>query len=208
MELNIKGKLIGEQEIKAMLNKAPAIYLKNIRKWIITEGKGFIGVKGKPGVMRKKMQKKGWQDKFTNTAINWKITNDNKINMGMKAGVLYTNKKKIHEIMEFLGNGGTINSSKFMIVPSKNLNKGVKKHHGYFKQQLKASKLFAVYQNNKAYYFDKVTNQLMFTGVKTVKVKKQFDVENEWNKRKPSIINRCEKMIDKATTQAQKKSNL
>ena len=37
--------------------------------------------------------------------------------MKLRAGTLYTEKKKVHEIIEFLEQGGTIRSSKYMPVP-------------------------------------------------------------------------------------------
>jgi hypothetical protein len=144
-----------------------------------------------------------WEDKFINAAINYRLTDSNTLNMKMRAGVIYTNKKKIHELMEFFEQGGTINNSKYMPVPIydnfRSKFNNFKNQHSIFTSMMRQKKLGLILKGSKVYYIDKSTGKILFVGTKRVTVKKQYDFYGKWNAAQGKITSDFMDAVDNAT---------
>lgn len=242
MELEIKGALAGRDEVKAMINAAPEVFIRYLRRSLNNAAVYFIGRKkgarpkrgqftgkgsraksrewkqkfvdpAKHGLIRAQLHNKrtgigkAYSDKFLNTAFNYRIENSDRIEMKLRAGTLYTEKKKVHEIIEFLEQGGTIHSSKYMPVPIyENISSkpaGFKGYQGIFKFLLKNKRLSQMFKNGRVYYVDKTTGKLLFVGTKSISVAKQFEFYGKWNEAQSKIISDLHVSIDNACRDVQ-----
>lgn len=206
MNLAIKAEYANDRDkkLKKLMNRAPGVYGTEIKKWLYREKKLFVGT------IRRRLSKKrtargdAWSSQVVNL-IRGVVNNPGKINGSLRMGLLYRNRRKIHEIMEFLGTGGTVSSSTFMPIPNyKHIRR--QKTHGLFKDLMRRKKLIAVYRKGKAFYFERgAQNRLLFTGVKSIRIRKQFDIARSWDRRRNSVIRRMDKALDKASAQVQKR---
>ena len=202
-----KGRAVNDEEVLEIMNRAPAVYIRYMRAYLNYAGRVFIGTKKKDGVLRKllgslKASRGGtWQRKFVNAAANFRL--DKNI-LEMRAGIIYTNKKKIHEIMEQLESGATKNSDKYMIIPNRKEISALK-HMGLFKGMINSKQLRTIYKRGNVYFIDKKTNRLLFTGTKRVVVPKKWDFESTYETVRPNIDKRGMLVLDKATAAIDKK---
>lgn len=217
-QLHIQGKLQGAEHVQNMISRAPLVYERAVRSWLYSERNSFVGSSRqsqmKDGYFRKKLMKKKnsmgkpWSLKIIRQ-FKGVIDNVKDINMKLKMGLLYNNRKKIHEVLESFEEDHSINSSKYMPIPvSKNILTTASKTHALFKSMMDKKEFDIVRKGNTLLFFNKTsTHELLFIGKKRVNVKKQFDFEAEWNQRHSKVIERYKKAIDRATIRAEKAVN-
>lgn len=210
MDINIEGKLVGQERLIRMINRAPGIYIRSIKTWLLRESAMFVGNSKRDGAFRKKLMKKRtlkgntWSPKVVKL-FKGKLSNEDKIEMKMTMGLLYTNKRKIHEILEYLSEGGRVTNNSYMPVPVYRNLDGISKPYGLYKRLKAKDELTVIYKNDRAYYFDKKSHgKLLFVGSKNVYIKSQFNFYAEWEKRVPAVLERSKKAIDRATIKVEK----
>jgi len=122
------------------------------------------------------------------------------LSMNLQMGLLYRNKKKIHEALEFLETGGSIHSDKYMPIPvqGSNLSKAYEK----FKHWYESGEFNVVYKNGLALYFLKSRGRnrsaLMFVGRKNVNVKMRINLIPQFEAQKMAMEARASERIEKA----------
>lgn len=208
MSLMFRGRLIGDEQLIELYKNAPAIYTRYFKAYLNYAGKTFIGTKGKKGHLREVLTRNtslrsgtGWSDKFVNSVANYRL---DKEKLEMRAGIIYTNPKKIHKIMELMESGYTKNSNKYMIVPNYKEVRGIGKPIGLFNQMMSARMLRPIFKHGNIYFINKSTGNLMFTGTRHIQVKPQFNFQAEWNTVEPKITRKANSVLDRATKAAEK----
>lgn len=209
--VNIRGSITGDDNVKKMLFSAPEEYEKTIEKQLFKERRSFVGDSSKDGIFRKKLLKKtnskgGTWSKGIVKLFKGYVTKGKNINMTLEMGLISTREHKIHKILESLQDTHYIQSNKFMPIPVyKNIGY-VNSPYKLFKRKIYSKELTLIFKRNKILYFDKTgSKDLLFVGKKRIKVKKQFNFINDWNKRLPKVIDRYKKAIDKTTLKLEKK---
>jgi hypothetical protein len=127
------------------------------------------------------------------------------ISMNLQMGVMYRTKKKIDTALEFLEEGGTITSEKYMPIPVKGGNLG--KSYQKFQYWMKSGQLQVVYRNGIALYFFKnkkgalgqESGKLMFVGRKKIDVKFKLGMRRAFEANKAKMNNRLEQSVNDAT---------
>ena len=225
----IKGRVIGDRKLRVALATAPGKYRTGLFSWLMGERKKFVGDKGADGVFRKKLRRKiskrgkPWELRIIRNFKGY-ISGENQIDSMRLTMGLPDSKKKIFEGLRMLGTGGTITSSKFMIVPIwENLRKiGITgAAHRHFKEMMShrfgrgpgrggLKQLLYVREGGRMYFFDAdqpgVGDGLLYIGVKRVVVKRQFNFEGDWDRRIPKVLIRGQKRVDRTTKQIEKGS--
>lgn len=204
-----KGKLIGDYEVKELMKRAPAIYIRYFRNYLAYAGRVFIGTKNRDGALRKELaDKKGlrgpWERKFVNAAANWTL---DKQKLEMRAGIIYSNKKKIHEIMELMETGYQRTTGGYMIVPNYKEVQS-KKPLGLFQQMINAKMFRLIFKSGNIYYVNKNNDKLMFVGTKKISVKPQYNFDRTWRSVEPKINKKADTILDRATKAVEKKENV
>jgi len=229
--IDIIGKISGDKETAALMKKAPKIYRGHIIAWLRKERDMFVGKKGKGGgTFRNKLMRKKiwggrigrwggdtWSPQFS-SLFRGKVSVGSspvpdEIQLGM--GHYYHVDKPVHRAVELLGRGGTVTSSREMIIPIyKNLNRlGIKPITGksgdalkHYEMLSRGRKLFRIQFGNVARYFDEEMAKqgqygraLMFIGVHKIRVKQYYNFEGDWIKREPKALKRADKAVDRAT---------
>jgi hypothetical protein len=233
VQFAFKGRILDDNQVKKIIEIAPAIFIRYMVAYLNYAGKTFIGAKEKgrgkhtsrtgrvydrnvtsfnDGYLRNLLNNLpaarggSWQRNFVNAAANYRI---DKNRLEMRAGIIYTEKKKIHEIMEQMESGFTRNSSGYMIIPNyKALNKysdSNKKPIGIFGDMIDRNELTMIFKGGNVYYIHKNTNELMFVGTKKIKVQKQWDFNSAYEAVRPQIEKKARTVIDRATKAATKK---
>lgn len=205
--MKFKGEVIGVEELKALFERAPKTYIRYFRAFLNYAGKIFIGNKSKDGVLREKLSGKKslrsggpWSRKFINSVARYEIDREK---MVMHAGIIYSSKKKIHEIMELLESGYSKNTGNYMIVPNYR-EMHDKKPIGTFSRMVTSNQLKPIFTRGKIYYIDKQTGKLLFTGVKQIAVKSQFNFDETWKGVEPKISKKADTVLDRATAAVEK----
>jgi hypothetical protein len=105
--------------------------------------------------------------------------------------------------MEFLEQGGTIRSNKYMVVPIyENFTSKLDRFKGYkgiLAKLIRDNRIAIVKKNGNLYYIDKVTEKLLAVGRKSVTVRKQFEFYGKWNEAYPKIMHDLEQATQNAT---------
>jgi hypothetical protein len=237
--MQIQGRLKGDKEVIAALNRAPGTFLFQLRRWLEDERANMLGGKDSTGKIRKgyreilsniPAKKKGrkWSKRVSNLfkgSIPYvKNINDLKLSMGL----LSRKRHQLQTALEFLGEGGTITSSRKMPVPfirnirSSGYSAGMSM--GSVKTGLK-SKAFKFFMDNDrltriedggvTLWFDKNKrlkrgdgfreNALLFIGLRGVKVEKRLvgrrDFFARWDRISMASVNRGQTAVDKAVRQ-------
>jgi len=207
--MKFQGRVIGDAEVLEMMKRAPAIYMRYMRAYLNFAGKTFIGNKKKNGYLRNLLASKGatrsghWSTKFINSVARYELSPDG---MAMRAGIIYNNKKKIHEIMEQLESGFTRNTSGYMIVPNhRDLPAGTKKPMMLFNNMLNADALKTIFKHGNIYYISKETGRILFTGTKQIRVRSQFNFDSAWQVVEGKINKKADSVLDRATIAVEKK---
>lgn len=231
------GRVLNADTVKQKLTGSPAVYREEILSWLLNENTSFIGSKTKTGLIRQRLyDKRRWSDSGTwrkqvVNLVNGKIIDpltgqvvtrkglvsakgtggglfNQGISMNLKMGVMYRNQKQIHKAMEFLEEGGTISSDKYMPVPvhGSNMVKAFEK----FRYWLKNNMFTVIYKNGVALYFlnnkrggvlegEKMKGKLMFVGKKSININFKIGLRNAFEARKGAMISRGELAVDKGT---------
>lgn len=207
--LRIDGKILNTQEILDICKDSPAIFKTHFLKYLRYAGNQLIGSKRKDGAVRKVLNTKknvkngdGWRSQFVNL-FNYKLDTNN---MQMRAGLLYTNKKKVHQIMELMEQGGKIRSNKYMIMPIWR-NTYETKLGNFFKMSAN-KQLKMIFARGKIFYIDKNTNNLLYIGTKEIDIKRQFNFDSLVDSVSKKIIKKSGKVIEAATEDARKHNKL
>ena len=210
----LTGELKNGEQVKAMIRRFPNVYNRYLKAFMLREGTAFIGSKKKDGDFRKQLL-----SKIGLTGKTWKLNvvrlfktqfdqpNKKLFDMTLRMGVLYNTRKQIHAAMEMLGEGGTIQSGKYMPIPMyANLKEiGINQPYKYFRRKLLKKEFEVVYKNGRAYYFDTKRKDasdkgvLLFMGIKKVTIRKQFDLYGQWDARSGRVLQNADKAIANAT---------
>lgn len=234
MELIIMGRVLNADAVKKKFDDCPGVYHNEIFSWLRGENFSFIGSKTKPGIIRERvLQKRRWSDSGTwrtqvINLINGKIIDplngqivtkkglssskgigtglfNQGLSMNLKMGIMYRNRKKIHEALEFLETGGTITSDKYMplALSGSSMNKAYQK----FQYWLKAGMFNVIYKNGIALYFlnkkggaqNKDRKNLKFVGRKKVTINFKLGIQSTFDARKGLIISHGQEAVERAT---------
>lgn len=175
----------------------------------------------------------GYWSEFVARAFGGHVENENNLgSMRLRMGIRDERRKKM-PYLEALGNGATITpkNSDWLIIPNyKNLmsvslfgrygGSGKRSFIKLFKRMLDSGELQApVLFHGRLLYFGNtpessgsheirhkhnLDRKLLFVGVKSVDIPKQFDFEGAWKMRLPSAMKRGEKAIAKAVEKIEK----
>lgn len=216
-DIEIKGKVTGTEELSKTFNRAPEKYRRAIFAWLLRESASFVGNSKRDGRFRKKLMSKNksgggkWSRKIIKL-FKGEVTGTEKISgMKLTMGLIYHNKKLIHEIVENMSIDQTMSpkKGKFLILPiNKNLRNlpNNKKALGIFSRKIRDKSLTMIKDEKNLLYFDKKSNkQLLFIGIKKANIKRQYDIEGDWGKVLPSAYNRFMKTIDRTTQKLNKR---
>jgi hypothetical protein len=201
-----QGRVIGDQEVTEMLKRAPKIYIRYMRNYLSYAGNTFVGSKKKDGRLRDILSRKSatrggtWSRKFINAVARYEV---DKTQLIMTAGIIYKDKKKIHEIMELMESGYNKNTSGYMIVPNRKEVK-VQKAMSLFNQMINSNMLRLIFKRGNIYYINKDTGNLMFTGTKHIQIKPQFNFKQAWSDVEPKIQKKADSILDRATKAVEK----
>jgi hypothetical protein len=203
IDFKLNGELVGEEKLKKIFESSPKIFTVYMMKYLRWSGNTMIGSKKKDGavrqamsVLKKRKNGKPWERKFINMLFNYRIDRET---LTMRAGLLYTNKKKIHEIGELLESGWNTTSNEFMVLPNyKEIDTDISKYNGRFHRMLNAKELRFFYSKGVVLYFDKESGKLLFTGVKNTGVKSRFNFENAIASVRPGVEKKADAMLKKA----------
>lgn len=116
------------------------------------------------------------------------------ISMTLQMGVLYRNRKKIHEALEALENPHTVTSAKYMPIPVKGL--GLAKAKENFKYWMSRGMFTVVYKNGLAFYFLNKPGQpndrkdLKFVGRKQVNIRFSHRFTDMFTREQPGMLTR------------------
>jgi hypothetical protein len=234
MELLVMGKVHGIEDINRMFSNCPTVLRNELLRWLLFENEKFIGTKKINGAIRNSLERKrtwignsAWKkqvvtlfkgyvvDPITNQQVTFKKLNAGTfgagtgvlgtgVSMRLKMGMMYRNKRQIHEALESLDESHSVNSSKYMPVPVKGLN--ISKPYTKFSYWLKQGMFNVVYKNGLALYFlkgkkgssESSNGPLMFVGRKNVNVKWRLGFNMAWANRQSGVIPRGEAAINKA----------
>lgn len=208
----ITGKISGD-EVQGLMRRSPRVFSRYINKFLFKEARVFIGDKKKDGIVRRQFANKltaknqPWETKMVHL-FNFAFNDKGNLDRTLEMGILANNKKHIHEVLQYLGEGGEVTSDKFMPIPIwQNLGADIKKQHGLFLWKMKAGDLFTVYKNGKAYYFDKnePDKGALWYGVKAITIKKKYKFDELWTRRSRNLNKRADKMLAKAISTASSK---
>lgn len=207
--MRFKGRIVGDDEVHAMMKRAPAVYVRYFRAYLAYAGRVFVGTKTKDGALRSELAQKNamrggtWSRKFVNSVARFEI---DKKKLTMRAGIIYSTQKKIHEIMELMESGYTRTNGGYMIVPNyKEITN--KKPIGLFSQMLNAKMFRLIFKHGNIYYVNKNNDKLMFIGMKRISVKRQFNFDRTWNSVEPKITTKANKILQQATEAVERKEN-
>lgn len=200
------------ENIRRLIKEAPARLSKGLFNLMVREGRVFIGDKKRSGQIRKRLQKRGWEDKFINSIMKYTVHKDKKdkkfgLEHRLEGGMLYSKKKKVHQIAEGQAKGGTLTAKDgYLIVPTGSMYKKpqpMKK----FNIMLRRKELKFSFSKGKIFYFRKDSDELLFVGRKSIKLKavKDLDVSSKWKKRAPKFFIKVEKMIGRELNRLDKR---
>jgi hypothetical protein len=231
MDMVISADFINKNAVFRKLAGSPAVYRREVFRWLLRENSIFIGTRTKPGIVRRKLlARRRWSDGGSwrsqvlglvkgrvvdpvSGAIVTKAGSAGQgilgggISMKLQMGVLYRTRKKIHTALEFLEAGGTIKNNKFMPVPVK--GSGMSKAYEKFRSWLRSGRFTVIYKGGMAFYFlnknhPRQRSDLKFVGYKNVGVKFNIGMRPAFEARKPAINAAGQAAIDKATQEQNK----
>jgi hypothetical protein len=232
--LKIEGKVLGDKAVSFALGRAPHVFEEALTKAFLHEKKLFIGKKGgSTGVFGRKLERRAlWGGRISARGSTWSKgmirlfkgwTSNRGLNKQLQMGVLYNQRKQVHEWLEALSTGMTITSKsgRGMVLPMYKNIQALKSGGEYTKMSsagtllrrwggasgtTSAEGLVRIQHGNRTYWYDKEMlaqgrplSALVFITKPSVKIKKQFDFERDWKKREPAALDRIKKGIDKAT---------
>lgn len=221
MQLMLMGRVVGTEQVRQMLGRAPAYFQRTILGWLLKEVELFIGSKKADGIIRGNINKKrrwvdgrSWRtnvvnlfrgqvvDVLTGQAVNFKSmqagagtgATGRGFSMVCRMGVLYRTQKDIHRALEFLESGGRISSDKYMPVPLKGSD--IDKSYVKFKHWLRTGEIHTVYRNGLVLYFLK--DKLVFVGRKAVNVLFSHRLTAVFDMRRPEVEARGNLAVERA----------
>jgi hypothetical protein len=214
----VKGQVLGDYLLRRNLAMASERYRWNLRDWLKSERRSFVGDKERDGVFRKKLERKtnlkgnGWSKSITRQFKGF-ISSDQKID-GMKLTMGILGRHSIHRGLALLEDGGTINTSKKMIVPIySNITNKKGAHRKFLDMSLRNQLVMKMSKTGKQLYFRKNsigsfgTRDLLFIGVNKINVSKQYSFFGDWNNRIPKVIERGQRKVDTTTKQIERNLN-
>lgn len=214
MEIKLENKVDGLDNFKRVVKEAPKAFEKSTFKFLKKEGGSFIGSKDKDGLFRRQVMRKKSKEgnefplKMARIFKAWVYDSSNSFDFDLSMGIFYKTKRKIHTVMEFLNEGGTITNRKIMPIPNRR-SETIKrtrpaKRYNLFKSMLQAKQLFFVKKRGKYFWVD-VYGEVLFFGSRSVKVKQKYNLETSWDKRKDSTLKRYKAKIDQICVKLDKK---
>lgn len=204
------------EEFEKILKVMPDKVLKTVKGWMLSESASFVGNKKKDGSFTKYLLNKDrkyrggkWSRNFART-FQGKLENDADLNrINVKMGISSEKEKKM-PLIGALSRGASIraNSSPWLWIPNfENMKKAginVNKYGSSGKNPITKvladnnNKIEMFYYMGKMFAYLKTGNgvkHLIFTGVKSVTVKQQFDFYGQWEKRRRGLEGRLERRL-------------
>lgn len=220
------GRVHNAAQVSRAIGRAPDLFRKKLLGGLLSERDQFVGSKGKDGVFTKKIMRKTsmkgtpWPRNIARIfggrvdggeriegmrlvmgvgeSKRFKYRHKEGYGIGLYSGMPFTS------VIDFLSTGGTIQSrnKEFMIMPIYRNFQNKKKIGAQWKSMIANHELAFVREGNRLYYFRKNgygdDRDLLFIGIKSATVKRQYDFYGDWNKRLPRVGSRLQKKIDKA----------
>ena len=203
--IDIKSEIVGSEHVIKRINQYPDQFRRGIKSFLVLENRRFIGDNKRSGIVRKKLEELNWKSKVINT-FKGQLVDDFKIAMTMKMGLIYSKKRKIHEILESLTNDHyTKAKNKNLIVPLPIIKKmNIKKPIGLLIKKIRNKEVGIIKKNGETYFIDRKTGELLFVGIKQVFIHKKINISEEWGKVESGVIPRFQKAIDKIVKRVEK----
>lgn len=216
--------VFGEREVSRLFEMAPKVFADTMSHWLWRERRNFVGNKKKQGAFRRHLGKKTRRDTGKPWSVGVRnafsgFVNHPKVIQGMtlKMGV---NEKWLKRMpyLELLGTGGTLTPkrSSWMIVPNyKNLRTVAeyRKYGGHgkntfgklFRKLYEGSDLHYLLFHGKMLYFGDfegrshahLNDKLLFTGIKSAQIKRQFDFQRSFIRRRNGMVKRANNMVNR-----------
>lgn len=208
--MEIQTKVFQDKTLQFLFTQAPEMYRKSILYWLIKERGKFVGDKNKDGsftrsILNKKLSGRSgtWSRKVAK-AFKGYIDPQNKIEgMTLKMGIGLNHGSGFTEAISKMEEGYSQHTSVSMIIPNyKGLQDAfiAKTPYKAFKEMMDEEKLDIINKNGRVYYFQKGKNgRLLFWGTRSIKVEKQINFIEAWNKKLPSVIDNGQKAVDVTT---------
>ena len=202
--------LYDDSRVLFAFRKAPEIFADSIDHWMNKERLTFLGNGATGKGIRGKLLNKTlfadrigrhgdgkWSPQIVGQFVSYK-RNKNKLDLEMT--MEFADHSPMKPAMEILETGGTVSSDKFMPIPMYR-NLAAAGVTGKFYENFKDMDLTPVKKNGSLYWFYKYGGRMIlaFVGKKRIRIHKQFDFHNTWNRRYSSVMQRGQKMMDKAT---------
>lgn len=214
-EIKLEGSVSGLEEVRKAVSQAPEKFRSAILSMLTKERDSFVGNKNKNGLFRRSVIRKKtsrgerFPEKLAKHFKGWVDTKNNSLDMNLEMGLLYRNtNSSIKKAMTIMTTGGEIKNSKYMPIANKKnpeiIGTPTSKIYYLFKSLIKSNKLVWLKRRNKNYWMNKETGKVMFFASKNVKIKQKFQLENEWEKRVPRLIEKYKTTIDKVVNRINK----
>lgn len=216
--------VLGERRIQRLFEMAPKVFTEAMAHWLWRERRMFVGNKERQGSFQRQLGRKTrkdagrkWRVGIGNAFKGW-IDNPKRLyGMTLTMGVNDVWLKRMPYV-ELLNTGGTITPKRanWLIIPKYDNLRTVseyKKYGGHgkmtfnklFRQLYDNSDLYYMFFHGKMLYFgdfesggkSHLNNKLLFVGVKSAKIKRQFNFERSFTRRKSGMIRRAEKMASR-----------
>lgn len=203
----IEAEIKGEEKLKYLFKIAPETFRRQSELWLWREKVAFVGSSKKDGKFTKELLNKprkyrsGNYSRFVARSFTGVIDNKTNLNaMRLRMGIVRDNQKKSLPYLESLGFGGisTPKSKSWLMVPNyKNLADLGYKHEAMGKLLANLyDRVNPVLHNGKLLVFDE-NKKLLFTGVKSRQMQRQFNFDASWNKRTASVVKHGNTMIER-----------
>jgi len=226
IDVELAGKVHGDKEVLRALGLAPRLFLRYLRAWLKDERARFVGGPDSKGRKRKgyrailsnkrRRRRSGtWPTQVTHLFKGYVPDHPTRIgDLFMRAGAGLRHPNRMTRALELLASGGTISSSKSMIIPMYKNLAAIGIGRGYFKafrRLISQDRLVGIRKGGKVLYFDETQRTktgrlsragLMYMGLRGVRVRAQltgrYDFLARWNRMQPTMINRGQRVVDRA----------
>jgi hypothetical protein len=192
-------------EYKFLFALAPEQYRKAVLGWLIRERGLFVGDKKKDGSFTRKILAKKlshgdghWSKQVAKTFKGYILGEKSAQGMTLRMGVNLSGTSKFAQSIAKMEDGYTQSTNKNMLVPF-DVTSPRKLALVKFKEMFAEKKLGIIRSAGRIFYYDRAGGEIMFMSTKRITVPDQFDFIPAWESRLPSVVERGQKGIDKAT---------
>lgn len=197
----------GEEKLAYLFRMAPETFRRQFELWLWREKVAFVGSSKKDGKFTKELLNKprkyrsGNYARFVARAFTGVVENKTNLDaMRLRMGIVRPGQQKNLPYLESLGFGGISvprNKSWLMVPNYKNLSDLGYKYEAMGKLLANLyDRVHPVLHNGKLLVFDD-NRKLLFTGIKTRQMTRQFNLEASWSKRAASVQKHGNTMIER-----------